>query len=70
MVLCAYLGQLARVRDALSQHVSIVLDERDKEDLADREAEIEIEESRVEHVQVSKRVWFSMNTQITRRFGF
>ena len=56
VVLCAYLGQLARVRDALAQHVTIVLDERDSEELADREAENEIEESIVEHIQVSKRV--------------
>jgi hypothetical protein len=40
----------------LAQHVTIVLDERDSEELADREAENEIEESIVEHIQVSKRV--------------
>ncbi|KAF8629392.1 hypothetical protein AX15_003447 [Amanita polypyramis BW_CC] len=56
VVLCAYLGQLARVRDALSQHVPVVLDERDQEALADQEAEKDMEESRVEYVQVSKRV--------------
>ena len=57
VVLCAYLGQLARVRDELAQHVAIVLDERDSVELADREVENEIEEPVVEHVQVSKRVW-------------
>ncbi|KAK2464284.1 hypothetical protein APHAL10511_003741 [Amanita phalloides] len=56
VVLCAYLGQLARVRDALARDVAVVLDERDQEELADREAEDEFEEPRVEHIQVTKRV--------------
>ncbi|KIL62527.1 hypothetical protein M378DRAFT_128690 [Amanita muscaria Koide BX008] len=56
VVLCAYLGQLARVRDALAQHVAVVIDERDQEALADQEAEKESEEAEIEHIQVSKRV--------------
>jgi hypothetical protein len=44
------------VRDALSQHVAVVLDERDQEELADREVENETLEPKVERVQVSKRV--------------
>ena len=44
------------MRDELAQHVAIVLDERDSEELADREAENEIEEPVVEHALVSKRV--------------
>lgn len=57
MVLCAYLGQLAKVRDALSDSVAVIIDERDQEALAAGEEDKEIqEESLVEHVQVSKRV--------------
>lgn len=31
VVLCAYLGQLAKIRDVLSKEVSIVIDERDED---------------------------------------
>ncbi|TFK44429.1 hypothetical protein BDQ12DRAFT_672980 [Crucibulum laeve] len=57
VVLCAYLGQLARVRDALSDTVAVVIDERDMEALAEREEEYVLDaETHVEHVKVSKRV--------------
>ncbi|TFK23669.1 P-loop containing nucleoside triphosphate hydrolase protein [Coprinopsis marcescibilis] len=59
VVLCAYLGQLAKVRDALKDSVSIVIDERDQQELADKTDEDEAEllpSTRVEHVQISKRV--------------
>ena len=65
MVLCTYLGQLSRMRDALSNEVAVVIDERDQNELADREAEqqldesaeaIEVSQTVVEHVKVSRRV--------------
>ncbi|KAF8070666.1 hypothetical protein FPV67DRAFT_1488261 [Lyophyllum atratum] len=59
VVLCAYLGQLARVRDALADSVAVVIDERDQADLAEQEDEQTAElldDSRVEHIKVSKRV--------------
>jgi hypothetical protein len=36
VVLCAYLGQLAKLRDALANEVAIVIDERDQAALADK----------------------------------
>ncbi|KAJ8523127.1 hypothetical protein ONZ45_g408 [Pleurotus djamor] len=39
VVLCAYLGQLARVRDALSKDVTVAIDERDQEKLDATEEE-------------------------------
>ncbi|KAF5380591.1 hypothetical protein D9615_004617 [Tricholomella constricta] len=59
VVLCAYLGQLARVRDALADLVAVVIDERDQAELADQEGEQTaelLEDSRVEHVKISRRV--------------
>jgi len=59
VVLCAYLGQLARLRDALANDVAVCIDERDSADLADREGEIEEDEenrTKVERVGVAKRV--------------
>ena len=60
MVLCAYLGQLAKVRDALSHEVAVVIDERDEIALAEREDEDEKEEINalinVNRIAVSKRV--------------
>ena len=60
MVLSAYLGQLARLRDALAHQVAVVIDERDQAALADQEdvASESLEEAVVvEHVKVSKRVF-------------
>lgn len=58
-MLCAYLGQLAKVRDALHDLVAVVIDERDQTELADREEE-EVEElrqeSQVNHVKITSRV--------------
>ncbi|KAJ7217780.1 hypothetical protein GGX14DRAFT_438313 [Mycena pura] len=57
VVLCAYLGQLARVRDALRSEVAIIIDGRDKEDLAEAEEELEDhDQGHIEHIQVTKRV--------------
>jgi hypothetical protein len=58
-VLCAYLGQLARLRDALASDVAVVIDERDQAALADREGDEEflLTNTVFEKVQVAKRVW-------------
>ncbi|KAJ2931227.1 hypothetical protein H1R20_g5802, partial [Candolleomyces eurysporus] len=58
VVLCAYLGQLAKVRDALHSLVAVVIDERDQKELADREEEVDEirQETVVEHVKISSRV--------------
>ncbi|RXW21902.1 hypothetical protein EST38_g3950 [Candolleomyces aberdarensis] len=58
VVLCAYLGQLAKVRDALHSLVAVVIDERDQKELADREEEADEirQETVVEHVKISSRV--------------
>ncbi|KAJ6499128.1 hypothetical protein C8R45DRAFT_981206 [Mycena sanguinolenta] len=57
VVLCAYLGQLARVRDALRNEVAVVIDGRDKENLAEQEEELDSDDhAQVERVQVTKRV--------------
>ncbi|KAG6373951.1 hypothetical protein JVT61DRAFT_6115 [Boletus reticuloceps] len=61
VVLCAYLGQLARLRDALGGEVAVVIDERDQAALDDREGDGEdtgdafLGES-VQHVKVTSRV--------------
>ena len=58
VVLCAYLGQLARVRDALSHEVVVVIDDLDQEALADQQDEDQdqLTITRIEHVKVGKRV--------------
>jgi hypothetical protein len=58
VVLCAYLGQLARVRDALGSEVAVIIDGRDKENLAEQEEELEDRNdlAQVERIQVTKRV--------------
>ncbi|KAF5326320.1 hypothetical protein D9611_000022 [Ephemerocybe angulata] len=58
VVLCAYLGQLAKVRDALSDLVAVVIDERDQTELDDREEEVDElrQESQVNHIKISSRV--------------
>lgn len=58
VVLCAYLGQLARVRDALASEVVVVIDERDQRELDDREGEQSGDEpplTTVERVQVTRK---------------
>jgi hypothetical protein len=61
-VLCAYLGQLARLRDALAKEVAVLVDERDEEKLAAQEDDSEVAKvdanilQTVERVQVSRRV--------------
>lgn len=64
VVLCAYLGQLARMRDALANKVAVVIDERDQRELADREAEHEdtMAQPVIEHVKVSRRVSWDRST--------
>ncbi|KAF7376292.1 hypothetical protein MSAN_00044600 [Mycena sanguinolenta] len=57
VVLCAYLGQLARVRDALRNEVAVVIDGLDKENLAEQEEELDGDDhAQFERVQVTKRV--------------
>ncbi|KAJ8583241.1 hypothetical protein M405DRAFT_937339 [Rhizopogon salebrosus TDB-379] len=59
VVLCAYLGQLAKLRDALANEVAIVIDERDQAALADQEGDKECEFNSgitIEHVKVTRRV--------------
>ncbi|KAG2361405.1 hypothetical protein BDR07DRAFT_1472123 [Suillus spraguei] len=59
VVLCAYLGQLAKLRDALANEVAVVIDERDQAALADHEGDDEKDLScgiTIEHVKVTKRV--------------
>jgi superfamily I DNA and/or RNA helicase len=59
VVLCAYLGQLARVRDALANEVAVVIDGRDQVALADQEADTEETSDPspgVERVRVVQRV--------------
>lgn len=68
VVLCAYLGQLARMRDALSNKVAVVIDERDQRDLADREAEREDVGPTVEHVKVTRRVGFCVHLSPSSSF--
>ncbi|KAF7983780.1 hypothetical protein HWV62_18992 [Athelia sp. TMB] len=58
VVLCAYLGQLARVRDALAKEVVVVIDDVDQDALEAQEDEEQrfATTSGVEHVTVGKRV--------------
>jgi superfamily I DNA and/or RNA helicase len=58
IILCAYLGQLARVRDALSDQVTVVLDERDQTALEDQEGEVDNDKTipAIETVQASRKV--------------
>ncbi|THH09391.1 hypothetical protein EW145_g2049 [Phellinidium pouzarii] len=57
VILCAYLGQLAKVRDALKSEMTVVLDERDEVALAEREGDTEAQgEVSVERVDVTQKV--------------
>lgn len=59
VVLCAYLGQLARLRDELANEVAIIIDEQDKAALADQEAERDEDlgvDVAIEAVKVTRRV--------------
>jgi hypothetical protein len=59
VVLCAYLGQLARLRDALANDVAVLIDERDQAALTDQESEQEqdmIGGPTIERLNVTKRV--------------
>lgn len=61
MVLAAYLGQLSKLRDALSGQVTVVIDERDKAALEEQEDEKEDDGTsfaNVEQVQISRRVHY------------
>lgn len=59
VVLAAYLGQLSKLRDALSGQVTVVIDERDKAALEEQEDEKEDDGEAfptVEQIQISRRV--------------
>ncbi|KAG9309780.1 hypothetical protein JVU11DRAFT_10154 [Chiua virens] len=58
VVLCAYLGQLVRLRDALGGEVTVVIDERDQVALDDCEAEQAdaMTGGSIQHVSVTSRV--------------
>lgn len=60
VVLCAYLGQLARLRDALADDVAVIIDEKDQTALADQECDDNEEqlqdEVAIQRVSVTKRV--------------
>lgn len=62
VVLCAYLGQLARLRDALSGEVAVVIDERDQAELDDREGDQDDTDDigQIQHVKVTSRVGCSL----------
>jgi len=64
VVLCAYLGQLARLRDAFAGEVITVIDEHDQAALADQEAEVEndMEGAGIEQIRVTKRVMHDQYT--------
>ena len=58
-MLCAYLGQLARLRDELANEVAVIIDERDQAALADQEAERDEDLGAgvaIETVKVTRRV--------------
>lgn len=60
VVLCAYLGQLARLRDVLGGEVAVVIDERDQAALDDREGDqdgaSDTLAGSIQHVKVTSRV--------------
>jgi hypothetical protein len=59
VVLCAYLGQLARLRDALANEVAVVIDDRDQEQLDQHEDDKESNPDSppvVERVKVTRKV--------------
>ncbi|KIP05604.1 hypothetical protein PHLGIDRAFT_147296 [Phlebiopsis gigantea 11061_1 CR5-6] len=59
VVLCAYLGQLARMRDAMAHQVTVVIDERDQRELDDRGGEqkdSEEADTGAKRVEVTQRV--------------
>ena len=65
VVLCAYLGQLARLRDALANEVAVIIDERDQASLDDQEGDSDEPtpgEVSIERVNVTKRVYFLCHT--------
>lgn len=61
IVLCAYLGQLVKIREALSKEVTTVIDERDAVQLVDHDENLAedllaTQGGTAEKVQVSTRV--------------
>ncbi|KZV95021.1 P-loop containing nucleoside triphosphate hydrolase protein [Exidia glandulosa HHB12029] len=57
VVLCAYLGQLVRLRDAFARLFTVVIDERDQTLLDDRASdEQDIDNPQVERVAMSQRI--------------
>lgn len=69
-MLCAYLGQLAKVRNLLQKEVATVIDERDAVQLInheDNEEAAEIVMDSAEQVQVSKRMSVITVMRLTRK---
>lgn len=67
MVLCAYLGQLVKLRKALSTEVATLVDERDAVQLINYEADEDVgailDENAAQKVKVSTRVYvFTMTS--------
>ncbi|KAF8656756.1 hypothetical protein AX16_002435 [Volvariella volvacea WC 439] len=59
VVLCGYLGQLARVRDALSKEVVVLIDDRDMQELASQEEDKQMEmqsQSDISRIRALKQV--------------
>jgi hypothetical protein len=77
-VLCAYLGQLARLRERLASDVTVVIDERDQVLLDEQqegdEADSTLLPVTAEKVQVSKRVCLLLvllrvHSEVDSRYG-
>ena len=59
VVLCSYLGQLLKVRDALKNEMAVIIDERDQDALdAHEDGDESDSKTNVERVNVTKRVRF------------
>jgi hypothetical protein len=70
VVLCAYLGQLERLRDILAGEVAVVIDEKDQAALDDVDSEGDSDKDAgvvsIERVNVTKRVSYLTATRMVR----
>ena len=58
-MLCSYLGQLLKVRDALKNEMAVIIDERDQDALdAHNDGDEADSKTNIERVNVTKRVRF------------